>query len=353
MPVLNLNSGIPKKYVDDADAANKSLVDAEVQNRASADQTLQSNINTLATRLDQKDAALQGEIDAVEQTIAGYGNVVSRSTGTSSGNVPVIGSDGKLPAGIMPEVALSKFVGTVANKANLSTLTAQNGDWGQVTSDTAANNGAYIYNDGTWVKMGNPDITFAGLSGAPSDNTALKAALDAKFDKANYYGPTSKGSNDQLWLGGGGGWTTVSTLYDDGGSIASVLNVKDTVRELCSAKVVQVMGSSTEETISLGSSGALDAPSGYSYVFGRLNTQNPIVSYLADEPYMIIVTPASGYEAQWAAAEAKAFEGTLAGNKAVFVATTADITGLKVNVLAIPIESAAVDTFDRHFPLLY
>lgn len=55
------------------------------------------------------------------------GTVATRNTGTANGNVPIIGSDGKLDASIMPALAITDtFV--VSTQAAMLALTAQIGD---------------------------------------------------------------------------------------------------------------------------------------------------------------------------------------------------------------------------------
>lgn len=59
--------------------------------------------------------------------ISDAGTAASRNTGTTSGTIPVIGSDGKLDASLMPAIAISDtFV--VANQTAMLALTAQVGD---------------------------------------------------------------------------------------------------------------------------------------------------------------------------------------------------------------------------------
>ena len=59
--------------------------------------------------------------------ISDAGTAASRNTGTSSGNIPLIGSDGKLDAAIMPAITISDtFV--VATESAMLALTAQVGD---------------------------------------------------------------------------------------------------------------------------------------------------------------------------------------------------------------------------------
>ena len=81
------------------------------------------------------------------------GTAAALDTGTGAGNVPVLDANGKLVDSVMPDLAISDFLGTVALVSGLSGLTAQKGDWAQVTADTAANNGAYIYTGAAWQRL--------------------------------------------------------------------------------------------------------------------------------------------------------------------------------------------------------
>jgi len=58
-------------------------------------------------------------------------------TGTSAGDIPVLDGSGKLAASVIPPIALSEFLGTVANEAAMLALTGQRGDW-CTRSDTSA-----------------------------------------------------------------------------------------------------------------------------------------------------------------------------------------------------------------------
>ena len=110
--ILNLNSGVPKKYIDEKDAANKGLIDAEAQNRSSADQTLQGNINSEATTRKNADDALQALIDDLEENYQGLGSAAHKTAGNAVGNVPVVQSNGKLDPSIMPDLTISEFKGS-------------------------------------------------------------------------------------------------------------------------------------------------------------------------------------------------------------------------------------------------
>ncbi len=93
----------------------------------------------------------------------GLGTASTKDAGTASGNVPTLGSDGKLPNSILPPLAISEWLGTVDSKADLVTLSdAEQGDWAGVTSDADVNlDGVYmlngVYSDLTsWVQIVGP-----------------------------------------------------------------------------------------------------------------------------------------------------------------------------------------------------
>ena len=59
--------------------------------------------------------------------ITDAGTAASKNTGTSAGQIPILGTDGKLPDSVIPKVAITEpFV--VANQAEMLALTAQVGD---------------------------------------------------------------------------------------------------------------------------------------------------------------------------------------------------------------------------------
>ncbi len=91
------------------------------------------------------------------------GTAATRDTGTASGNVPTLGSDGRLPNSVIPPLAIAEWLGTVDTKADLVTLSdAEQGDWAGVSSDSDINNdGVYMlngtYSDLTsWVQIVGP-----------------------------------------------------------------------------------------------------------------------------------------------------------------------------------------------------
>lgn len=77
------------------------------------------------------------------------GTVAERDIGTSSGQVPVLNVNGKLPDSVLPPLAIGEYAGSVSTKAELVTLAnSQEGDIAKVTADPDINN------DGVWFLNG-------------------------------------------------------------------------------------------------------------------------------------------------------------------------------------------------------
>ena len=71
--------------------------------------------------------ALKGLIDTLQTAIDGLGTAATKDTGTSAGNIPVLGTDGKLDTSILPALALVD-VYTVDSETAMLALDAQQGD---------------------------------------------------------------------------------------------------------------------------------------------------------------------------------------------------------------------------------
>lgn len=105
------------------------------------------------------------------------GTAAACDTGTSSGNVPVLNSSGKLSNDVIPTLAIGDYVensvGTYANLVNLST--AEKGDISKVTAETGADinkNGVYWLNGtystaSSWIQIVGPSnvISVNGSTG--------------------------------------------------------------------------------------------------------------------------------------------------------------------------------------------
>lgn len=88
--------------------------------------------NLTSDRTDAALAAAQGKvlkglIDTIQSTIDGLGTAATKDTGTSAGNVPVLGTNGKLDTSILPALALVD-VYTVDSETAMLALDAQQGD---------------------------------------------------------------------------------------------------------------------------------------------------------------------------------------------------------------------------------
>ena len=88
--------------------------------------------NLTSDRADAALAAAQGKIlkgliDTLQTAIDGLGTASTKDVGTAAGNVPVLGSDGKLNTSILPAIALVD-VYTVDSEAAMLALNAQQGD---------------------------------------------------------------------------------------------------------------------------------------------------------------------------------------------------------------------------------
>lgn len=282
MVVINTSSGVPKKYIDEGDAKNKSLIDAEAKNRASADTTLQTNINNEATARANADSALGKRIDDVVADVNGLGTAATKDVGTSSGQIPVLNSKGQLPDSVIPPLAIGQPVGTVNTVNDLKTLTtAQTGDFAFVTGESdKSKNGTYIlagtaYNSAdAWKKIATPDLVWGNITGTLANQTDLQTALNAKLDRTSYFGPASAGTTVQTYYGGGKGWQNlvgtgsdyneVRGLYPSSGDIApSADAVIDTVE--CAMATSIVPGVAYCFTEPIDNTDTEWAPAGYGY----------------------------------------------------------------------------------------
>lgn len=144
--------------------------------------------------------------------------------GTSSGNIPVLDSNGKLSSSVIPTVALNNYVGTVTSVSGLTSLsTAEKGDWAKVydSSDpNASGTGTYIL-DGTystaanWIQMTDSvqtitvDSSPTSSSSNPVSSGGVYTALADKIDM-----PASGDSGKILQAGSNGtvAWVTPSAL---------------------------------------------------------------------------------------------------------------------------------------------
>lgn len=179
--------------------------------------------------------------DYVDGKFAGdLGTAAYKDVGTAAGNVPVLGSDGKLAASTMPAIAISEYAGNYSSKTNLPTTGYQIGDWATVAAgQLPGENGAYMLTATSpsfvWTQIAKTptDHTFGTLGGNPSDNAALQAELDKKQDvittgRGLEFLADHKTLRIATTVGGGtiGGATVIPKLtYSDTGQITKAESV--------------------------------------------------------------------------------------------------------------------------------
>lgn len=96
--------------------------------------------------------------------ISDAGTAASKDVGTSAGNVVALGSDGKLPEGVLPSLAVVD-VFTVASTSEMLTLNAQKGDMAIVGSDTYILSATPANTLANWVKIPHPTDVVQSVNG--------------------------------------------------------------------------------------------------------------------------------------------------------------------------------------------
>lgn len=100
--------------------------------------------------------------------LTGLGTAASKNTGISAGNIPVLGTDGKLDTAILPALAITD-TNTVASKSAMTQLSAQKGDVCVIT--TGNDRGSYILtsddpsNVSNWQLLSSPSDVVSSVNG--------------------------------------------------------------------------------------------------------------------------------------------------------------------------------------------
>ena len=231
-----VTSGGIKTAIDAEASARAAAVSAEASARAKAvsdeASARQEADESEASARQTADSALQASIDAL-------GTAAHKDTGTSSGQVPILGAGGKLPNSVIPDLAISAYLGEAEDYAHLTALRGQQGDYA-VVKGTSATSGTYILSTGTgseasdWVRLsgpgdlsGGPGITVSGsvisLSASGVTPGTRGSAVQVPVITADQYGrvtalggaviypPTTPGTAGQVWRSDGSGagvWET-------------------------------------------------------------------------------------------------------------------------------------------------
>lgn len=234
-----VTSGGVKTAIDAEASARASAVSSEASARAKAvsdeASARQEADESEASARQTADSALQASIDAL-------GSAAHKNTGTASGQVPILGAGGKLPNSVIPDLAISAYLGEAEDYAHLTALRGQQGDYAVVKGNSATS-GTYIISTGTgsessdWVRLSGPgDLT--GGSGITVNGSVISlsasgvtpgtkgSAVQVPVITADQYGrvtalggaviypPTTPGTAGQLWQSDGSGqgvWQTLDT----------------------------------------------------------------------------------------------------------------------------------------------
>ena len=139
--------------------------------------------STLNTALDDKvdkeagkQLSTEDYTTAEKAKLAGLGTAAEKNVGTASGNVPVLDSDGKLAASVIPSVAITDtFV--VASQAAMLALTAQVGDIAIRTdlSKTFILQTAPASTLGNWKELATPTDVVTSVAGKTGAVTLTKS----------------------------------------------------------------------------------------------------------------------------------------------------------------------------------
>ena len=129
----------------------------------------------------------------------GLGSASLKNVGTSEGQLVELNAHGKLPNSVIPAVAMTEYLGNVTTKAELVTLTGEQGDWATVSEDPVlTNRGAWSINGdptdiGDWVQIAGPGMVLtvnkkSGVVvldsddvGAVAKRTAIEGATKCKI----------------------------------------------------------------------------------------------------------------------------------------------------------------------------
>lgn len=131
---------------------------------------------------DENGRVISGTTTVPSSKVTGLGTAATRNTGTTSGTIPLLSTDGKLPETMIPKIAITD-VYTVDSVAKLITLSgAQVGDVGIVNSTTnPAENNTYIlalepYSTASnWKPMSHPTDAVTSVNGKTGVVVVTKA----------------------------------------------------------------------------------------------------------------------------------------------------------------------------------
>lgn len=155
------------------------------------------NVNNTSDANKPVSTATQTALDAKVST-----SVVGAANGVAS-----LGSDGKLPSGQVPDIAVVSYLGTVASQAAMLALTGQQGDW-CIRSDLST----------TWVITGSTPSSLASwtqLSYPTAPVTSVNAKTGAVTLSASDVGAQASITVNGIVKGNGSGTLSAATSGTD------------------------------------------------------------------------------------------------------------------------------------------
>lgn len=137
---------------------------------------------------------------AALRTYAELGTVATLNTGTGSGNVPVLDGAGKLVASVIPDLAITDYLGVAADQTAMLALSGQRGDWCTRTDDgkvymITGNDPTQI---GSWTALtypASPVTSVAGRTGAITLSNTDISGLGTLATQNGTFSGTSSGTN--------------------------------------------------------------------------------------------------------------------------------------------------------------
>lgn len=132
--------------------------------------------------------------------ISGLGTAATKNTGIASGNIPVLGADGKLDTSVIPAIALSDIF-TVENEAEMLGLTAQTGDVAIRTDE----NKTYILSaepasaKANWKQILTPAAPVQSVNGKTGVVTLTAEDVGATDEKVKITTITAEGSEGRAF----------------------------------------------------------------------------------------------------------------------------------------------------------
>lgn len=161
----------------------------------------------------------KGTTDAIntakQAVIDMLGTAASKDVGTAAGNVPVLGSDGKLDQNVLPSIAITEtFV--VASEADMLKLNAQVGD---VAVRTDVNKSFILQKSpattaANWVELLAPDCKVLSVNGKVGAVTLVGADIASTFSAAGTRANLVSGEKLDVSLG------KLMKWYNDFGGLA-------------------------------------------------------------------------------------------------------------------------------------